>query len=131
MKTGYLPIYCGLVLFLLSALTLAPNTTVAQVYKTVDEGGRVTFTDSPEPAAEAEAVKVQQPNTAKPIEAREPIQAKAKPAASSGYKSLLITDPANDGIISNGLAGFSVSTSIKAQITGWPSTATNYRWLRP
>lgn len=58
------------ILVLLSAIALANPSMAADVYKTVDEDGNVTFTDSPPQNKPAEKIKLKELNTQPPVEFR-------------------------------------------------------------
>lgn len=58
------------VLVWLSALAVANSSMAADVYKTVDEDGNVTFTDSPPKDKPAEKIKLKETNTQPPVEFR-------------------------------------------------------------
>ncbi len=103
-----------LALTIMISLSFMGLTASAQVYKTVDQDGKVTFSDKKAP--EAEAVELQEPNTAKPVEV--PIAVEPLPEALSpnSYDILSITSPANDSVIANGLVPFTVTTKVKPKL---------------
>lgn len=96
-----------LVLTVVISLLLA-STATAQVYKTVDEDGKVTFTDSPENTAKP--VEITEPNTVKSIDV--PIRVKPRPnSAAQGYR-ISISSP-SDGDSVSGLT----TTTVTGKLT--------------
>ena len=105
---------CLLILWVAGA-GLAAN---AQIYKHVDENGKITFTDQPPDDGRATQVEI------KPINTTPPPSPSAYPrttpeaddeAASSGY-TISITSPADQTIIPRGPGNFSVSASISPSL---------------
>lgn len=87
-----------------------------EVYKQVDEHGKVIFSDSP--AAGAEKIHLAEPNTAvavKPTAAKLMTPATTDTATNS-YNSLAITQPKDQGIIPNGLLAIQVSTAVSPRL---------------
>jgi len=95
----------------LGALTASPLGT-GDVYKSVDEQGRVTFGDKN--TAQATAVVIEATNTTPAIEPREINN--SEPQA-TGYATLAISAPANDSIIANGLVPFWVTVTVQPKLT--------------
>ena len=96
--------------YALIALLLLPALALAQVYKHVDEHGRVTFTDQPPEGAQE--VKIGPTNTtAPPTPAAYPTKEVSTEVAVVDY-SLKITAPTNDTIIPRGPGNFSVSANV-------------------
>lgn len=58
------------ILVFLSVIALTTPSMAADVYKTVDEDGNVTFTDSPPKDKPAEKIKLKETNTQPPVEFR-------------------------------------------------------------
>ena len=69
--------------------------TAAQVYKTVDENGRVTYTNTPGDKP-AEKVDIAEPNTMEPVQTRTPLPQDRKPTAVPSSYEVTITSPSND-----------------------------------
>lgn len=55
---------------LFAAILVSPPSIAADVYKTVDEDGNVTFTDSPPKDKRAEKIELKETNTQPPVEFR-------------------------------------------------------------
>lgn len=107
MNTRYLMLGTGLALSLLSA-----SLTQAEIYKTVDEHGNVTYSDKADgsqsavelkPANSVPALVTPAPRTDANQEAEGPIK----------YKKLKIVSPADDSAIEHGPGDFTVTSSIK------------------
>jgi uncharacterized protein DUF4124 len=100
---------------LLLALLLIPLASSAQIYRTTDEHGNVTFSDAPPPGTAAESVELQQTNTTPPPPQRpataQPAPAQKDPTATA-YK-VAISAPANETTIAMGPGNFSVSVSVE------------------
>jgi hypothetical protein len=104
---------------LLLSLIWLPHTAIAaDVYKTVDENGNVTFTDSPDPTKKSEVVDLPPitaipptPNKTSPSSSYEPMNGKPE----DPYQSLIITHPANDTTIRDN-GNFTVQVSIKPRL---------------
>ena len=101
--------FCGAASLAVLAGSGSPTETgSARVYRLVDEGGEVTYTDRP--AAAAQAVDVPETNT---MPAPEPAPAAPEAAveADAGY-SVHITAPADQTIIPRGPGSFSVAAEV-------------------
>ncbi|MEH6589232.1 MAG: DUF4124 domain-containing protein [Halioglobus sp.] len=98
----------------LAFLLCLPGLLSAQIYKTTDSQGNVTFTDRPPATSQAsEQVDIQQTNTSAPpptIIRPEPSQPAPAPAATQ-YQ-LAIVSPANETTIAMGPGNFSISASV-------------------
>lgn len=95
-------------------LTLFIATGVnAEVYKHIDETGKVTYTDQPSP--EATPVDIKELNTLKPLPVRVPEPATPNTKADPDY-IITITSPANNGIVANGLVGLAVTSSVSPKL---------------
>ena len=103
---------------LLLALLLVPLASTAQIYKTTDKHGNVSYSDTPPPDGGAEEVKLRETNSAPPPEMQEPRggTAEAEPAA-AGH-SLTITSPANETTFPMGPGDFSVSVAVEPPLAG-------------
>lgn len=104
---------------LILLLLLSPGLAGAEVYKQVDEQGRITYTDKPR-ESEEEAFEV--PKTVNEVEmpkASRPgsaIRPKPKPAPPR-YRSLKVTAPENDAVIrdNEGKVTVTIATDPKLQ----------------
>lgn len=105
--------HMGKLLAIILGIWLMTASTIgsAEVYKTVDERGKVIFTDQPSPGAEA--VEVKEPNTSKPIVARDYKTKTGKEAAEYG---VAITSPSDDQVFANRLAPFTVTTLVTPRL---------------
>ncbi|ARN73580.1 DUF4124 domain-containing protein [Oceanicoccus sagamiensis] len=99
--------------FSLCLLFIGLNTS-AQVYKSVDKDGNVSYSDQPAP--DAKPVEIQETNSAKSVEVPIAVEPLPTALAPNSYDMLRINSPANDGIIANGLVPFTVTTSVKPQL---------------
>lgn len=91
----------------LCLLCMFCSTTQAQIYKSVDKEGKVTYSDQASPDANEVAPKP--PNTAKAIEVSPQPVAPAAEEKAPVYNSVTITSHSNDSVIANGLVPFTVS----------------------
>ncbi len=103
-----------------SLLFLASLTASAQVFRTVDEHGNVTFTDQPPVDKEnAEEVQIQQTNRAPPPPANAYPEPPPEPEAEAGASyQVAITSPANETIIPRGPGNVSVSAKVEPALQG-------------
>ena len=99
----------------LVALLCLALSSQAQVFKTVDEDGNVTFSDRP--AENSTEVEIQQPNTVSPVEAPS-ASATAEPREPElvDYAELKITSPADQQIIPNGRLPLTVFSHIEPSL---------------
>lgn len=86
------------------------SNSIAQVYKSTDDKGNVTFSDTP--AASADKIQLPAPNTIKAIEVPPKEEAAIEETAPANDYVVTISSPANDSVIANGLVGFSVTTRV-------------------
>jgi hypothetical protein len=91
---------------------LLSSNGIAQVYKSTDEQGNVTFSDTPD--ADADEIQLPVANTAEAIDVPPKLEVIAE-ETDRGY-ILEISSPANDGVIANGLVGFTVTTDIRPKL---------------
>ena len=86
----------------------------AEVYRTVDEDGNITFTDTPQEGAEKvdiqETQTIDNPNPAK----YKPLSKKQKPV--ERYRSISIASPGNDEAVRNNAGNVTISTSIDPRL---------------
>jgi len=102
-------------ILLLAALLLLPQLGAAQIYKTVDENGNVSYSDTPPASGPSEQVKLRETNSAPPPEMPE---TRTAPAAQSGETeksaySVTISSPPDQTSIPMGPGNFSVSASVE------------------
>ena len=101
---------------LLCLLVLLPQAGTAQIFKSVDENGNVTFSDTPPNSGSSEQIEVRQTNrTPAPavIQPLEPVAETAPDAAAAVSYSVAITSPANETTIAMGPGNFSVSAAVE------------------
>ena len=93
---------------LMLAVSPAPLVAEEQVYRTVDEQGRVIFSD--QPSAGAEPVQVGPANTMSQPARTAPAQgpATSSPAVASAYTLVAITEPADGATVIDQLGAFTV-----------------------
>lgn len=96
---------------LLLALLLLPLAGAAQIYKTTDEQGNVSYSDMPPDGSTAETVELQQLNTTPPPPEM-PKPAPEPPAAETVEYAVAIVAPAPETTIPRGPGNFSVSASL-------------------
>lgn len=100
---------------LLAALLLLSQLSSAQIFKTTDEHGNVSYSDTPPSSGPSEQVKLRETNSAPPPEILEPRSAAPEPAADASAAldySVTITSPANETTIPMGPGNFSVSAAV-------------------
>lgn len=103
-------------ILLLGIFLLLPQLSAAQIYKSTDEQGNVTFSDMPPAEGPSEQIKLRETNSAPPPEMTEPQQpdsgtAEEEPAGIE--YSVAITSPANETTIPMGPGNFSVSATVE------------------
>lgn len=107
MKTRFL------LLVLLSLLGFA-SVGIAEVYKTVDEDGNITFTDVPQEGAEKLDIKepetISNPNPAE----YKPLPKKQKPR--EVYRGISITSPTNDQAVRSNSGSITISTKVDPRL---------------
>lgn len=74
---------------------LTASFTVAEVYRVVDEQGRVTFTDSPPPGSKAEPLNLQESNRLPPPSALPPRPEPKQQAEIPDYQVVITSPPPN------------------------------------
>lgn len=102
---------------LLLSLLLIPLVSSAQIYRSTDEHGNVTFSDTPPAGTSGEQVELRQTNTTPPppgsqAPAQTQSQLVQKELESITYR-VSITAPANDTTVPMGPGNFSVSVSVQ------------------
>ncbi len=104
----------GLLALTLSLSLMIPATSsIAEVYKTVNEDGSVIFSDQSNP--KAKTVEIQSTNTVKAVKASNVRAPQPTKVATKAYK-ITINSPDNDTVIANGLVPFTVSTSVSPSL---------------
>jgi hypothetical protein len=101
---------------LLCLLVLMPQLVTAQIFRSVDEHGNVTFSDTPPNSGPSEQIEVRQTNrTPAPavIESLEPAADTAPEETAAGAYSVAITSPENETTIAMGPGNFSVSAAVE------------------
>jgi hypothetical protein len=101
-------------LTILVILIMSPLSATAQIYKSVDADGKVTFTDQPDGNTKSEAVEISTPNTLPAVAA--PATPRTKPVSGNNYSSVAITSPTNNSIIANGLLPFTVTANTQPSL---------------
>ena len=98
---------------LILALLLLPVTSGAQIYKTTDEQGNVSYSDAPPAGASSEQVELPPVNTTPPPPdlPKPPPKPAPEEAAVTDYK-ITITSPTNETTIPMGPGNFSVTASV-------------------
>lgn len=101
---------------LLLIQVLGPGSVSAEVYKTVDANGKVTYTD--QPTEPAERVNIAEPNSMLSVEKPKTPEASQTATeedenkkAAEPYRYIAITSPEDDAVIPHGPGNFSVSVS--------------------
>lgn len=97
-------------------LLLVPTLSVAQIFKSTDAQGNVTYSDTPQQGSTSEQVKLPQTNT---LAAPQSPKATKKPSTSAEpnmeavtYK-VAVTSPANETTFPMGPGNFSVTASVQ------------------
>lgn len=99
-------------LFLFLLLLALPGFVQAQIYKSTDEHGNVSYGDQPPGAgAESEKLELSPTNTAPAIKAK-PGQKQEQPATLAAQPTVAITTPENDTVIPMGPGDFSVQAAV-------------------
>ena len=97
-------------LALLVSLLLVSTTAVSEVYKVVDQNGKVTYTDNP-PADNPTTESVDLPTiNTQPAPALQP-QTEGKAAEATDYSQVSITNPAHDSTVPPGQLSVNVQIS--------------------
>lgn len=98
--------------FLFLLLLALPGFTQAQIYKSTDEHGNVSYSDQPPDAGTGgEKLELPPTNTAPAIEAKAG-QRPEKPATPAPQPTVAITTPENDTVIPMGPGDFSVRATV-------------------
>jgi hypothetical protein len=102
---------------LLLILLLLPLASSAQIYKTTDKQGNVTYSDTPPNGTASEEVQLQQVNTTPPPPDRpKPLSRPAPEEPAATDYQLTITAPPNETTIPMGPGNFSVSATVSPSL---------------
>ncbi|MEH6580515.1 MAG: DUF4124 domain-containing protein [Halioglobus sp.] len=103
---------------LFAILMLIPITLSAEIYKTVDKNGNVTYTDQPPTAGKStEKVTLSPTNSAAPPpEIYRPAQPSKETEAETMSYEIAIVEPATETTIPMGGGNFSVSASVSPSL---------------
>lgn len=102
----------------LFVLLLLPLGSSAQIYKSTDEQGNVTFSDAPPPGTSGQPVELRETNTvAAPPERRQESKPTPQTVMTTAYE-LAIVAPANETTFPMGPGNFSVSVSLQPALAG-------------
>lgn len=105
---------------LMFAALLLPLVAGAQtIYKTVDEHGNVTYSDTAPAGEQTETVKLPQLNTSEPPPVMErPVAEPAADEPEAAQYTVNITSPGNETTIPMGPGNFSVSATVEPPLAG-------------
>ena len=102
-------------ILLLATLLLLPQLGTAQIYRSIDGDGNVTYSDTPPVSGPSEQVKLRQTNSTPAPEMVEPAPTytdSTEEADEGSDYSVSISSPANETTIPMGPGNFSISASI-------------------
>jgi len=100
----------------LGILLLLPHLAAAQIYKSTDEQGNVSFSDMPPAEGPSEQIELRETNRAPPPEIKEPLESASEPVAqepAANEYAVAITSPANETTIPMGPGNFAVSAAVE------------------
>ena len=103
-------------ILLLGIFLLLPQLSAAQIYKSTDEQGNVSFSDMPPAEGPSEQIKLRETNSAPPpemIEPQQPDSGTAEEEPTGIEYSVAITSPADETTIPMGPGNFSVSATVE------------------
>ncbi|MEH6557966.1 MAG: DUF4124 domain-containing protein [Oceanicoccus sp.] len=95
-------------------IVLFNSNSIGQVYKSTDEKGNVTFSDTPD--TNADKIELSPPNTVKAVDVPPKLEVVTEETATVNSYTIDISSPADDGVIANGLVGFTVTTKISPEL---------------
>lgn len=102
---------------LLTALLVLPQLGAAQIYKSVDAQGNVSYSDTPPASGPSEEIKLRQTNSAPPPPEMAEPQASAPPTSPDGSAAtsytVAVTSPANETTIPMGPGNVAISASVE------------------
>ena len=105
---------------LLAALLLLPQLGAAQIYKTTDGNGNVSYSDTPPVSGPSEEMKLPTLNSAPPPEMSEPAPSVPDTAADtkdSAAYTVSVSSPANETTIPMGPGIFSISAAVEPALS--------------
>jgi Domain of unknown function (DUF4124) len=105
---------------LLAILLLLPQLGTAQIYKTTDGDGNVSYSDTPPANGPSEQVKLRETNSTPAPEMAEPAPSYPDPAddAEEGAEySVSISSPANETTIPMGPGNFSITAAVEPALS--------------
>jgi len=105
---------------LLAILLLLPQLGTAQIYKTTDGDGNVSYSDTPPASGPSEQVKLRETNSTPAPEMVEPAPSYSDPAEDTeegAEYSVSISSPANETTIPMGPGNFSITASIEPALS--------------
>lgn len=105
---------------LLAILLLLPQLGTAQIYKTTDGDGNVSYSDTPPANGPSEQVKLRETNSTPAPEMAEPVPSYPDPAddAEEGAEySVSISSPANETTIPMGPGNFSITAAVEPALS--------------
>lgn len=109
-------------LLLITALAIAIGVSAQQIYRTVDENGKVVFTDAPPAkASSTEAVDIRHINTTPGLKTEQRNKAASSAPQAPSKAALVeqevrITQPKQEETIPNGPGNFSVAVKVKPKL---------------
>lgn len=105
---------------LLAILLLLPQLGTAQIYKTTDGDGNVSYSDTPPASGPSEQVKLRETNSTPAPEMVEPAPSYSDPAEDTeegAEYSVTISSPANETTIPMGPGNFSITASVEPALS--------------
>ena len=107
-------------ILLLATLLALPLLASAQIYKTIDAAGNVSYSDTPPESGPSEQVKLRETNSTPAPEMTAPAASNTDPGQESeegeAY-SVSIASPANETTIPMGPGNFSISASVEPALS--------------
>ena len=107
-------------ILLLATLLLFPLLGTAQIYKTIDAEGNVSYSDTPPVSGPSEQVKLRETNSTPAPEMAAPAESNTdsaqEPEEAEGY-SVSIASPANETTIPMGPGNVSISASVEPELS--------------
>lgn len=97
------------------ASCLVASTQAAEVYKVVDEDGRVTYTDSPPQGKKAEKLELRQSNSLPPIVTERPARDEPEAELPPDY-DLQITYPPHDFHVNPGIRDLNIQVAVEPSL---------------
>ena len=113
-------------ILLLATLLLLPQLGATQIYKTTDEQGNVSYSDTPPTDGPSEQVKLRETNSAPPPEMAEPMPSSSSTAPDTAPDtadteeapySVSVASPANETTIPMGPGNFSITAALEPALS--------------